>query len=390
MPGPESLPRLPMPGVVDADGHILEAPNLWEKYLEEKYKDRAVRICKDQEGLEYLEVNGKPAKMMRNGAPSGLGVMDRLSGIDFEREPTGSGYVDNASFGSMDAKERIHRLDIENIERVFLYPTVGLLWEPECEDLELSMAYARAYNRWLVDFCAESNGRLIPIAHIPIGIPELAAAELQRAARDGMKGFFVSPYIWSRKAHGHPDHDRVFAIAQDLDLPFGIHPSFEPHWAAPTRFGKMTSFSTAFYQNISGGDAIRGGFVSLFQYGVFDKFPKLKVIVLEVGAGWIGYWLERMDAVFDSPLGKSVPLTDKPSQYFRKQCWISGDPDERSLAGVIPYVGEDRFFWASDFPHADHPPEYVPNLLQLTNLLSESARKGILGKNVLDCYGLSS
>ena len=131
--------------------------------MEEKYKDRAVRICKDQEGLEYLEVNGKPAKMMRNGAPSGRGVMDRLSGIDFEREPTGSGYVDNASFGSMDPKERIQRLDIENIERVFLYPTIGLLWEPECEDLELSMAYARAYNRWLVDFCAESGLSLIHI-----------------------------------------------------------------------------------------------------------------------------------------------------------------------------------------------------------------------------------
>ena len=123
---------------------------------------------------------------------------------------------------------------------------------------------------------------------------------------------------------------------------------------------------------------------------IFDKFPKLKVIVLEVGAGWIGYWLERMDAVFDSPLGKSVPLMDKPSEYFRRQCWISGDPDERSLAGVIPYVGEDRFFWASDFPHADHPPDYIPNLIQLTSLLSESARAGILGKNVLDCYGLNS
>ena len=390
MPGPEALPSLPMSGVIDADGHILEAPDLWEQYLEPKYRDRAVRIRKDDAGLEYLEVNGQPSKMTRKGAPSGLGVMDRLGGIEYKREPTGSGYVDNASFGSMDPKERLKRLDIENIEKVFLYPTVGLLWEPECEDLELSMAYARAYNRWLVDFCSDSDGRLIPIAHIPIGIPELAEEELHRAAKDGMKGFFVAPYIWSRKAHGHPDHDRVFAAAQELALPFGIHPSFEPHWAASTRFGRMTSFATAFYQNISGGDAIRGGFVSLFQYGVFDKFPNLKVIVLEVGAGWIGYWLERMDAVYDSPLGKSVRLKDKPSEYFRRQCWISGDPDERALAGVIPFVGEDRFFWASDFPHADHPPEYIPNLIALTNLMSESARAGILGKNVLKCYGMDS
>ena len=88
---PPQLPRLPMPGAVDADGHILEAPDLWERYLEPKYRDRAIRIKKDDEGLEYLEVNGKPAKMARKGMPSGLGVMDKIGGYTYERDPTGSG-----------------------------------------------------------------------------------------------------------------------------------------------------------------------------------------------------------------------------------------------------------------------------------------------------------
>jgi len=386
---PADLPRIPYPGVVDADGHILEPPDLWERYLEPQYRDRAVRIRKDERGLEYLEINGQPSKMVRNGAPATMGVMDQLAGIEYKREPTGLGYVDNASFGSMDTKERLKRLDIENLERAFLYPTLGLLWETECEDLELSVAYARAYNRWIVDFCSESNGRLLPIAHLPLAIPELAEQELRRAARDGVKGFFVPPFIWSRKVHGHPDHHRVFAAAQELGLPFGLHPAFEPHWAAPTRFGRMTGRDTAFYQNVVLGDAIRAGFTSLFQYGVFDLFPELRVVILEIGAGWIGYWIERMDAVYESPLGKSVPLKHQPSEYFRRQCWISGDPDERALAGVIPFVGEDRFFWASDFPHADHPPKYIPNLTTLVNLLPESARAKLLGKNVLTCYNLS-
>lgn len=62
---PPQLPRLPMSGAVDADGHILEAPDLWEKYLEPKYRNRAVRIRKDADGLEYLEVNAAPCKMVR-------------------------------------------------------------------------------------------------------------------------------------------------------------------------------------------------------------------------------------------------------------------------------------------------------------------------------------
>ena len=68
-----------------------------------------------------------------------------------------------------------------------------------------------------------------------------------------------------------------------------------------------------------------------------------------------------MDAAYDSPLGRSVPLKDKPSDYFRRQCWISGDPDERSLAGVIPYVGEDRFFW----PAISRMPITRPNMFPI-------------------------
>ena len=71
-----------------------------------------------------------------------------------------------------------------------------------------------------------------------------------------------------------------------------------------------------------------------------------------------------------------------------RQCWIAGDPDETSLAAIIPIVGEDRFFWASDFPHPDHPPEYVPEVTRLTRELPESARKGFLGANVLRAFGI--
>ena len=93
-----------------------------------------------------------------------------------------------------------------------------------------------------------------------------------------------------------------------------------------------------------------------------------------------------------SPQGTPVReiAPEKPSTYFRRQCWISGDPDEQSLAAIVPLVGEDRFFWASDFPHPDHPPDYVEHLTRLVQLLPESARPKILGTNVLDCYGMRS
>ena len=169
-------------------------------------------------------------------------------------------------------------------------------------------------------------------------------------------------------------------------MPLAIHPTFEPLWAAPGRFGRMTSRRYSFLLNVTAPDAVRHAFTSLFQFGIFDLFPELRVVVLESGAGWIGYWLDRMDAVFESPIGRSVALKEKPSTYFRRQCWISGDPDETSLAPIIPVVGEDRFFWASDFPHPDHPPDYIENLMRLVATLPPAAREGVLGRNVLDAY----
>ena len=386
------LPKLSFAGAIDADGHILEPPDLWERHLEPRYRDRALRVRKDDRGLEYLEIDGRMSKLVRNGMPAGLGAMDLVGGIHYEREAakTGLDYVDHAALGAMDARERIQRLDLEGFERVVLYPTLGVLWLAELEDEELIQAYLRAYNRWIVEFCADSGGRLIPVAQLSLGDPEAAEQELLRAAEEGVKGVWVPPFSMTRKPVGHPDHDRVFAAAAERGLPLGIHPCFEPKWAAPGRFGEMTSARYSFFINVTAGDAVRHAFTSFFQFGVFARHPALRLIVLECGASWVGYWLDRMDAVYDSPQGMRVraELKEPPSHYFKHQCWISADPDETTLAGVMQVVGPDRFFWASDFPHPDHPPDYTLHLQRLVESLPESARPGFLGRNVLDCYQL--
>ena len=235
-------------------------------------------------------------------------------------------------------------------------------------------------------------GRLIPVAQLSLGDPEAAEAEVRRVAEAGVAGVFVPPFQWSRKPLGDPSHDRVFAAAAECGLPFGIHPSLEPKWTAPGRYGEYTSGKFSFFLNVTSADAVRHAFTSLFQYGVFEKFPELRVIVLESGAGWIGYWLDRMDTVYASPQGMVLRpvLPEKPSVYFQRQCWISGDPDETSLADIIPRVGPDRFFWASDFPHPDHPTEYIPEVERLVRDLPESARAGFLGENVLRAFRIEA
>ena len=376
-------------GAVDADGHILEPPNLWETYIDPKYRDRALRIRIDENGLEELEIDGRRSQMTRRGFPATLGAMGAPDLADIQKNPERT-YLREAPYGSMDPSERLQLLDAEGLDAAILYTTVGLLWEAEVEDPELSQAYTRAYNRWITEFCADSD-RLVPTAHLSLSDPVAAAAELERAVADGAKGVYVCPFTHDGRPLGHPDNHVVFAAAQDHDIPFAIHPTFEPQWTKGERMGTWEHVKQLrLLASVTASDGVRHQFTTLFDYGVFDLFPQLKVLVLESGGGWIGYWLDRIDAVYGHTfIGERVPLEHKPSDYFTSQCWISCDPDERTIPALADRFGIDRFLWASDFPHADHTPEYVHDLNVLVDMFDEGDRRAFVGDNARTLFGLS-
>ena len=369
-------------GAIDADGHILEPSDLWATYLEPQYRDRALRIVKDERGLDELQIDGFRSKMARRGMPSTLAAMGRADLAEMQKDPAVT-YDNHAAEGAQDAKARLKLLDAEGIDAAVIYTTTGLLWEAELEDAELSQAYTRAYNRWICDWCADGEGRLIPAAHLSLGDPAAAAKELERAVGQGAKGGYVAPFNHRSMPLGHPDHDAVFAAAQDLDVPLAIHPTFEPQWTKGTRMGAWENVrELRLTASVQASDGVRHQFGTLFDYGVFDRFPKLKILVLESGGGWIGYMLDRMDAVFGhTAIGGRVPLKNPPSQYFQERCWISCDPDERTIPSLAERFGVERFMWASDFPHADHTADYSLDLDRLIGMFPEESRRAFAGDN---------
>jgi predicted TIM-barrel fold metal-dependent hydrolase len=375
--------RFPYDGTLDADGHVLEPDWLWSEYLEERYRDRALRIRTDAEGLEYLELDGRASERTTKGV---LGLLGAMGDLAVKRGPERR-YMDHIPFGGGDAKERVALLDRENLEKSVLYPTLGLLWECEVEDPELTLAYQRAYNRWIADFCRDSSGRLVPIAHLSLCDPEASARELERAVADGCRGGWVAPFTHSRKPHGHPDHDPLYRAACALDVPIAIHPTYEPTWAIPARFRFMGREREYFY-NVMGRQGSQQAFLSFFTMGALERFPNLRLGVLEVGCGWIGSFLDRMDAAFETISAKGVPLSMPPSEYFRRQCFISGDPDERAAPHIIDAVGADCFVWATDYPHPDHPGSWARSLERFVAPLSPRTRALVLGGNARRVYGI--
>lgn len=387
--------------IVDADGHVLEPMDLWDNYLEPRYRDRGVKWRVDDQGVESILVDNQ---VILRGATAALGGIGGYPSKDGDRGPLfalTSRYLDGAPPGSMDPHQRIQVLDDEKIDVALLYPTVGLLWEERATDPDLALALCRAYNNWLVDFCRPYPDRLVPVAHVSILDIPAAVEEMRRTAKLGAKGFFFRPDLVEGRTLAHPDYAPIWATAQDLDLPVAPHvvvrtknePLYE--WMRSMRRAGSppgVSRTMARADEFMFGFAylmlpIQAAFTAMVYAGVFDRFPRLKYVILEAGSGWIAHWLERLDNKYK--VSKSFAgIKEKPSTYFQRQCWISVEPDEETTEAMVELLGEDKFVWASDFPHADAEFGAVDELCEHIAKLPAEAQRKILGGNAAQVYSL--
>jgi predicted TIM-barrel fold metal-dependent hydrolase len=377
--------------VVDSDGHILEPADLWERYLEKKYVDRAIRIEHDENDLEVLVFDGHIADKKP-------GTLGSLGGVGMDAKalltPGERTYEDGWAFGSNNPKDRLKVMDEQGIDISLFYPTLGIYWEGWVTDPEIATAYTRAYNRWIVEFCAESPQRLKAAAHINLRDPVAACDEARRARADGCVGVMLSPDPFSRGGMmlNDPSLDQFWGTLSDLDMPMSFHVVTRPttqHMLAEWGFGEKGLLSsdllimTATFLSLN----VMAAFTQMMSAGVFEKFPRLKCGVLESGATWIGAWLDRMDEKYEA-LGAMTDMSLPPSEYFFRQCVVSADPGETMIADCVRHLGADYFIWASDYPHIDASENVLPELKENLATLSAEDQTKVLGGSAIRFYGL--
>jgi predicted TIM-barrel fold metal-dependent hydrolase len=132
------------------------------------------------------------------------------------------------------------------------------------------------------------------------------------------------------------------------------------------------------------------GCMDLICGGVLERYPRLRMAFLEAGGLWVPYWLARLDE-FYGKIAHLVPkLKMKPSEYFRRQCFCSAEPDDISLKVAASLNADDFLMWASDYLHYDCTfPGAVEELREHCAALPESAQRKIMGENAARCYGLA-
>jgi predicted TIM-barrel fold metal-dependent hydrolase len=132
---------------------------------------------------------------------------------------------------------------------------------------------------------------------------------------------------------------------------------------------------------------VMAAFTQMLSAGMFERYPRLRCVVLEAGSNWIAAWLDRLDHKY-RVLAHQTPIRMPPSEYFRRQCLISADPDESVTAQMVEHLGADYFVWASDYPHIDASFGVVRELRERLAPLPEEARRKVLGLNARRFYRL--
>ena len=123
--------------------------------------------------------------------------------------------------------------------------------------------------------------------------------------------------------------------------------------------------------------------------GVLERHPKLRVVFLESGCGWLPHWLERMDEHTESWAHCLAKLPYKASEYFARQCFISCDPGEKGVPAFVSQLGDECLLFASDYPHPDALADNVVGQIADRAELRQESKQRILETNAKRCFGLA-
>lgn len=238
-------------------------------------------------------------------------------------------------------------LDATGIALTVLYPNEGLNIGLQ-RDHDWAVGLARAYNDWLHHDFLSVNSRFQGVALLAPQNPGEAAKELERGVRDlGMVAGMLPAVMSPMRGLGLPDFDLIYRMAESLDVPLAVHS------------GPAVELGLEHFQSFAGVYPLSHPFAQMQQltsmmiYGVFERFPKLRVAFLESGCGWVPYLADRLDESWEHRLNRwPHPTKQSPSEIMRGgNLYYSCEREEKTLASAAQLMGESQILWASDFPH---------------------------------------
>ena len=360
--------------VIDADGHFYEPEDLWDKYLSAEFQDRRPRVAR-MLGNSMVQFEGEEGGVSRSEKL--FSEMDNKFGHAFR-----DGWT---------LESRIKDMDTEGWDIQVCLPTKAVSLPGFIPD-DVQGAMCVAYNSWAHDFCSGAPERIKFTATVPGHDIDDMVAEIRRSVSElGAVSVFLPKAIPEKMWH-HPDYTKVWETVTELDVPISVHGSSSAS-GDPWANARYNTYAGPF---IALGQAIGFPFENMinlghFMYsGILDKFPNLKLLILEANSGWVPFWLNRLEKYCEgrqSVFFDEHPLGLTPQEYFLRQCAVAADADEPSIKYVVDYIGDDNIVFNTDYPHPDAPATNEPLANMMEQPLSEDTKRKILWDNSVKIYG---
>lgn len=369
---------MPRPIVISSDSHVFEPPDLWTTRIDSEFKERAPHM-RHVDGLDRLFVEGDQFL-------AGIGLISG-AGMRFENpeDIQHEGRFEDVHVGGYEPGEHIRDMKTDGVSAEILYPSQGLFYF-RVQDSALLSAIFRAYNDWLVDFCSTHPKQLKGIAMINLDDVEDGMRELERTAKMGMPGAMISEYPPEERRYDLPEYEPFWALAQDLNMPLSLH-------TATSRVGNNRG---------AGPDSVRvasnrankvflpsTSLCDMIFAGVFDRYPKLKVAIVEFELAWAAHLLGTMDYTYierQKEASYRFKNDMMPSDFFRQNVYLSFQEDQIGIR-LRDVIGVDALMWGSDYPHAEATfPRSMEILDEILEGVNDEERAKIVGLNAARLY----
>jgi predicted TIM-barrel fold metal-dependent hydrolase len=387
--------------IIDSDLHMMEPGDLWERYLDGPYKAKPPTFFGSQQRQLTPSAEDKGnADTIRGMDVQGLAIPSfakfqgaTASSRDLRRRSRARHpHFNVARARGFDAESTLGAMDIEGIDVAVMYGTRGR--QILCHDdiaPDYAAALARAYNNWAAEYCNTDPRRLKFAAQIAMHDVGSAIEEARRCVKKlGAVAIIGTP----NPVNGQHLHDEacepLWTALEELDVPIGFHPTGNS--SLKDDIGQRYVGHPNFYpiaHAIRNPVELMGAIASMTSGGVLERHPRLRCAFLEGTAGWLHWWLWRLDDHWEKyGPGCEHQLSMAPSEYFKRQCYIALDVDEEPAVDVINKMGARYFVVSSDYPHSDGAfPEAVQQFLALP--LDDEQRRMILWENCARLYGIA-
>jgi predicted TIM-barrel fold metal-dependent hydrolase len=367
--------------VFDADAHVIYPVDLWPRFLEERYA-RRVGSRQPVPGFETYNPITVDGRWTQHDTIL-YGQFQRY--IDWTKDDMVAKYGEDLVLKGFTGDRVAEALRFDGIDVSVVYGPEYDLWFDGI-DPDMQAAMVRAYNRWGAEMREASGGRVHVAGPVPLVDVTRAVSEIEYAYHQlGTRCFWARPDEFDHRTLGDRYYDPVWALLEDLDVPFATH---EFMGLRGTSFGSDRYRGYNEWHIVVHPFEAMGAIVSMICHGVYERFPRLRVAYLEAGCGWLPSWLHRIDEHLEIG-GREFPdLSMTPSEYFRRNWWITTECDDPHVADVIRWLGDDHILFESDFPHPDSKFPHTTSvfLSLLPDQLTTESKAKILWENPVDFY----